>query len=258
MQQPQITCICNQAIIPLRHEPSETSEMETQILFGELYIVLEDDGNWAKVHLRNDGYEGWINSKIVTPIDSELIMQLAEQPFYTVGEKIDFVTVDNQYKMPIGAGSVLYGDGFKLGKHTYSYPMGNNLPRTAESVVELAKQFLGSPYLWGGKSMFGIDCTGLTQVCYAAIGINLPRNASQQESVGQHIPFIADAQPADLAFFGHEGDDRTTHAGILISQNEIIHASSGVVRIDKVDHYGIFNVDTEQYSHTLRAIMRQL
>jgi cell wall-associated NlpC family hydrolase len=110
--------------------------------------------------------------------------------------------------------------------------------------------------LWGGKSPFGIDCSGFTQVVYKLNGYKLPRDANQQVNLGEPLSFVEEAEAGDLAFFDNE-EGRIVHVGILLNNQSIIHAS-GYVRVDKFDHYGIFNQDTGKYSHTLRVIKRLL
>ncbi|NTW32657.1 MAG: C40 family peptidase, partial [Bacteroidetes bacterium] len=121
-------------------------------------------------------------------------------------------------------------------------------------IVENAYMYLDAPYLWGGRSPFGIDCSGFVQMVYKLIGIRLPRDASQQASQGTTINFLSEAVPGDIAFFDNE-DGIIVHTGIIINNGQIIHAS-GRVRIDNLDHEGIFQVKTKKYTHKLRLIKR--
>jgi cell wall-associated NlpC family hydrolase len=121
-------------------------------------------------------------------------------------------------------------------------------------LIENAYIYLNAPYLWGGRSPLGIDCSGFTQLLYKLNGVQLPRDASQQAKVGQTLSFVEESEAGDLAFFDNE-EGNIIHVGMVLDNNRIIHAS-GKVRIDRLDHQGIYNVDTHKYSHRLRLIKK--
>ena len=123
-----------------------------------------------------------------------------------------------------------------------------------QAMVEFAQKFLGAPYIWGGRSLFGIDCSGLVQLCARAAGKLLPRDASQQVQEGELVYFLPEIQPGDLAFFGNE-DGKIVHVGIMLDSERIIHAS-GKVRIDYLDQTGIFNKERNEHTHRLQVIKR--
>lgn len=252
--------ICNLSIVPIRLEPSHTSEMVSQVLFGEHFEILEEDKYWSKIRLHFDGYEGYIDNNQYEPIDEVVFNQLSEEKKYFAGNLIDFITDinNNLTTIPIGAQLPFYKDkSFSINKSSFSYDGKVNsekLPKSA--IVETAFLFLNSPYVWGGKTPFGIDCSGLTQTVYKLCGYNLLREAKQQATQGEVLSFIEESEPGDLAFFDDE-DGNIIHVGIVMNDYNIIHAY-GKVRIDKLDHSGIYNIDTHKHTHKLRVIKRFL
>ncbi|MBK7084827.1 MAG: C40 family peptidase [Flavobacteriales bacterium] len=114
--------------------------------------------------------------------------------------------------------------------------------------------FLGAPYLWGGRTPTGVDCSGLTQMLFMLMGIYLPRDAYQQAEEGDPVELVDLAEPGDLAFFDN-AEGRITHVGIVLPERRILHAS-GRVRIDALDQEGIFDAEQGKYSHKLRLVKR--
>lgn len=248
------------SLIPVRREPSEAAEMETQILFGEVFCLLEQIKGWCRVRLDFDGYEGWVDEKYWLPSSEKTIESWMREPDYVV--TLPFIKLIREpYKSVqlISAGSRLSFNGedrnaFVIGKREF-YLQGG-VPERKPEVVEVAKGFINTPYLWGGRSFFGIDCSGLTQVVYKTMGEVLPRNASQQMDCGREIAFVEESKAGDLAFFENE-EGRIVHVGLCLGSGRIIHAS-GEVRIDHLDHQGIFCRERQKYTHHLRVIKRIL
>lgn len=253
--------ICHLSIVPCRFEPSDKSEMVTQLLFGETFEILKQQGKWLNIRLSLDGYECWIDEKQYLPLSDELFKKQNAFPATCSADLVDLLTrISDNSLLPIVTGSTLpayqHGKLF-LGEEEYSFdgeithPLSDNI---SSLVTEYSIVFLNAPYLWGGRSVFGIDCSGFTQVVFKMAGIRLKRDAYQQAEQGTTLNFIDEAQPGDLAFFDNE-EGKITHTGIVIANGKIIHAS-GKVRIDKLDQQGIFNHDLRKYTHKLRVIKR--
>lgn len=250
--------ICNLSIVPLRIEPSDKSEMVSQVLFGEHFMVLETHQKWSKIRLAFDNYEGWIDTNQYLLLSEENYFEIEESKKALAGELIDFVTDENDNFLTIAIGATLpfYNHkNFKLGNINYRYEgQVFNEKQPKEFLIEMAASFLNAPYLWGGKTPFGIDCSGFTQMVYKLCGYKLLRDAGQQATQGEALSFIEESEPGDLAFFDNE-EGVIVHVGIIMKDNYIIHAH-GKIRIDRIDHSGIFNVDTQRHTHKLRVIKK--
>ncbi len=250
--------ICKLSIIPLRIEPSDKSELISQLLFGEHFKILETRKKWLKIRLAFDKYEGWISHNQYEEINKETYKLIDKAKPSFAAELIDFATDESQNFSIVTLGSNLplfkdnnfYINGTKF--HYEGQVYRELLAK--EFIIEIAYKFLNTPYLWGGKTSFGIDCSGFTQTVYKLCGHILLREASQQATQGEALSFIEESEPGDLAFFDdHEGV--ICHVGIIMKDNYIIHAH-GKVRIDRLDHSGIFNVDTKKHTHKLRVIKK--
>ena len=254
--------ISNLSIIPVRKDPSEKSEMVTQILFGEHFELREQMVGWTNVKLEYDGYEGWVDSKMITPIPLRSLGKIQNSATAVTSDIITIVPVNYEQNLMLVAGSTLpvwrpYLKQFSIPKETYlatgevCYGPPDD-PR--DLAIKQALKYFNAPYLWGGRTPFGIDCSGFSQIIYKMIGIKLPRDASEQVKIGTAMSFVDEAEPGDLAFFDDE-EGNIVHVGIIWKRNKIIHAS-GKVRIDNVDQFGIFNVDTQRYTHTMRVMKK--
>lgn len=250
--------ICPLSIVPLRAEPSDKAEMISQLLFGETFIVLESNGNWTQIQCIWDNYIAWVDTKqiIIGLSESEALSLLRSSvtldPFSTIdlnGSPCILSIASTQSSEIIQK----YAPNYKFRFNGRSAEMGS---KAIDSIDQLALKWLHTPYLWGGRSTFGIDCSGFSQNVFKMQGIRLQRDAYQQAEQGTLVNFIEEAKPGDLAFFDNE-EERIIHVGIISENQTIIHAS-GQVRIDRLDHQGIFNVDTKKYSHKLRIIKRMI
>ncbi|MFP9117386.1 NlpC/P60 family protein [Flavobacterium sp. RNTU_13] len=248
--------ICNLAIVPIRLEPSDRSELTTQVLFGEHFKILEQTEKWSRIELGFDGYNGWIDNKQFRII-SEAAYNLMQQTDPVMnGDLIEYLaSADNQLlPIPLGA-SVTALENSELNAEKYFFDgLKVSGKKDKQKLIDTAYLYLNAPYLWGGKTPFGIDCSGMVQMVYKLNGHKLLRDASQQATQGEALSFIEESEPGDLAFFDND-EGRIIHVGIIMEDNYIIHAH-GKVRIDRLDHLGIYNVDTKRHSHKLRVIKK--
>ena len=252
--------ICNLSIVPLRFESSDASEMVNQVLFGEHFKVLDKQKKWSKIRLAFDKYEGWIDNKQYQEITQELYDELEASKAYYSGNIVDFIADENNnlLTIPIGAKLPFLEDGsLSINTQKFSFEgitFSEKLDKT--DLIKNAFLFLNTPYLWGGKTPFGIDCSGFTQLVYKLCGYALLRDAKQQATQGEVLSFIEESEPGDLAFFDNS-EGVITHVGIIMKDYYIIHAH-GKVRIDLLDHSGIYNVDTKKHTHKLRIIKKMI
>ena len=251
--------ICMLSLIPVRKEPSEQSEQVTQILCGETFEILEKSERWSAIRNTNDRYEGWINTKMITGITKEKYHELLECNVFVVRDAIFRTEKESRQVIHwIPAGSLLQLKGSDLILNNKFIATLSQFPYACQenkiNLAEDALQFLHSPYLWGGKTILGIDCSGLSQVVCRMNGISIPRDAGQQALCGQEIESLHSTLPGDLAFFRLE-NGKINHTGILIDSNTIIH-SSGMVRIDSITEEGIIRKEDGICTHKLSFFRR--
>lgn len=243
--------ICNQSIVPVRLEPAHPSEMVNQLLFGEHFKILEERGKWSRIRIAFDSYEGWIDNRQFLKIDEELFLKLSNSiPEYSADLIEHLIDDQNQFTL-IPIGSLLNASSVLKQRYDGQVLSGS---RDKSNVVETALMYLNAPFLWGGKTPFGIDCSGFTQMVYKLNGYSLLRDSNQQASQGEPLSFIEESEPGDLAFFDN-AEGKITHVGIMMLDNYIIHVD-GKVRIDRIDHSGIFNLDSRKHTHHLRVIKK--
>jgi gamma-D-glutamyl-L-lysine dipeptidyl-peptidase len=252
--------ICTLSLIAVRKEPSSRSEMVTQVLFGELIEILDRQAEWLLIMTLPDQCEGWVAVNQVTEVTDDCANNYHDN-LRMVSDNVA-VALDDNTRLPVTLlkGSILpgsTGDSFKIDDSTYSYSGSTvKLPVSPapEIISQVALSYINSPCFRGGRSPLGIDCSGFAQMVYKFCGIDLPRNADLQARLGEIINFTGESLPGDLAFFDNE-QGAITHVGILLGEDQIIHAS-GRVKIDKIDHQGIFDGLSGLYTHKLRIIKR--
>lgn len=248
--------ICNLAIIPLRSDPSDQSEQVSQVLFGEHFQVIEQQKQWLKIRLHFDQYEGWIDIKQCQIINENEHSELSANAQILNNDLVEYISNDSNLLIPIPLGaslSFLEMEGINQSNYQFEgYKVTGVKPK--DELLKTAFMYLNAPYLWGGKTPFGIDCSGFTQMVYKLNGYSIFRDASQQAMQGEALSFIEESEPGDLAFFDNE-DGKIIHVGIIMNDNYIIHAS-GKVRIDRLDHLGIYNAEINRHTHKLRVIKK--
>lgn len=246
--------ISSLSIIAMRNEAADQAEMVNQILFGEHFKVLEVRKKWSRIRLAHDSYEGWICNKQWVEITEDDYKQLDKDVSTITTDILDIITKDNHQPIVIGSILPFYKSGHALiNDEMYKFD-GMTTPGfvNKEKLIENSLVYLNAPYLWGGRSPLGVDCSGFTQMVYRLQGIDLPRDAYQQAKVGTTLSFVEESEAGDLAFFDNE-EGKVTHVGIILEDSHIIHAS-GKVRIDRIDQQGIFNTELGSHTHKLRLI----
>jgi len=253
---------CNLSCVPVRVEASDRSALVNQLLFGETFEVVDAIGSWKVIWGTLDKYEGFIDQKQFLPISEETFNSLKQSHDKFPKNILSWVSDSlGQRTLIMPASSMA---GFENGllnieghEFKYSDPLTDPSNETTNhSILDAAQQYLNAPYTWGGRSITGIDCSGLVQNVFKINGIKLHRDASCQAKQGEMLNLISEALPGDLAFFDND-EGEIIHVGIIADEGKIIHAS-GCVRIDDIDHNGIFNQQLKKYTHKLRLIKRML
>lgn len=252
--------ICYLSLVAVRAEPSGKAEMVNQLLFGDLLEIVDSVNGWLKIRSLYDDYEGWCDIKQIHILSDETLEVLRQSSRRVVSDISAQLSTPGKPGLTVVLGSTLYtlSDGLIAGPDgEYHLSEGESripAPDEPEEITETAALFLNTPYLWGGRSPFGIDCSGLIQIVFKMKDIRLKRDAWQQAAEGKLINLIEESRAGDVAFFD-DAEGRIIHTGILTGKGTIIHAS-GSVHIDPVDHHGIFNRSEGKYTHNLRIIRR--
>jgi hypothetical protein len=239
----KITCALT--YIPIRKEPSHLSEQISQLIFGEVATVIKSENDWHFIQTEFDNYQGWIEKKVSIPYKKEA--------FEIVLNKSMLMQIEFGGNLMIPIGAILqFNKNRFLSMNGITYDIILNDLTTESDLMEIIREFIGTPYLWGGRTIYGTDCSGFSQIVMKCMGINLPRDASEQAQTGKKVDNLNNARQGDLAFFENE-DGKIVHVGIILKDGLIIHAS-GSVRIDKLDKTGIFNETLNNYTHKLSVV----
>ncbi len=261
-------------IIPMRALPSETTEMVSQMLFGESYKVLavSENQKWYYILTDIDQYNGWISSGQHYELDKLTYKNYQKLPFQLSKANETYIHIDNvTFALPQGC-IIKKNQDKKLVLGEKEIIFEGKLQKITQKSkvhflkkIQFLKNFLYAPYLWGGKTPFGVDCSGFVQQVYRLFGVNLLRDARLQHTQGEEVWSLADLQTGDLAFF--KRNDKIVHVGIVFSQKDackylekiqfpiqfkdawvVVH-SADFVRIDFLDKKGLFRRQTQAYSH---------
>lgn len=252
--------VCRLAVVPVRSEHREAAEQITQLLFGDHYevLALSPDKKWIHIKIYSDQCEGWLDLSQHHSISREYFDQI-NQTDYKITTDIASPVLYKKYPLTIVLGSVVPISSSELFKIEEQFAFNGESKslgqkRDVDFLKNIAKKYLSSPYQGGGKSPFGIDQSGFIQMVYRITGYPMQRDVHQQALQGKKIKTFEEAQPGDLAFFADKGGE-VAHAGIILDNDKIIHAS-GYVRIDKLTNEGVLNPETKIYSHLLHSIRR--
>ena len=244
--------ICHLSIVPLRLVADHSAEMVSQLLYGEHFKILENRKLWSRIRLAFDGCEGWVKNLQITIIEKKDYddIEMCKNINYSA-DLVSFVEAGNNNLIPIVLGSTI--------SNTCTLPnsfegSSISIVREKSNLLKTALLYLNTPYLWGGRTPFGLDCSGFTQMVYKMNGHKLFRTASEQAVQGNALSFIEESDPGDLAFFDNN-EGTIDHVGIIMENNYIIHAH-GEIRVDRLDHTGIFNTKVGNYTHKLRVIKK--
>ena len=252
--------VCRLSVVSVRKEPADQSEQTTQLLFGDHYTVAErsKNGKWIRIQIYFDQYEGWIDSKQHHSITREYFNHLNHAEF-KITTDLTSTLLYNKSPQVVLMGSMIPISSSELFKMEEQFAFNGEAKnvgqrREFDFLRTIALKYMNSPYQWGGKSPFGIDCSGFTQMVLKICGYKLLRDASQQFAQGRTVASLAEAQQGDLAFFEND-KGKISHTGILLAESKIIHAS-GRVRIDQLTQGGIFDSETKSVTHRLVALRR--
>jgi len=247
--------ICLLNAIPLRKEPFHSAEMISQLLFGETFKILEANRSWLHVLLDEDNYSGWVSTNQIVYLDETEYAEISQEPSGYIEDLVTYLH-KNDSMLPISLGAklpLLRNRQMHVANQHFIYDGTLKTGfKPKSSIVATAHFYLQAPHLSGGKTPFGIDASGFTQMVYRINGYSLLREAYQQASQGEVLSFIEESEAGDVAFFDDE-EGNIIHSGIILNNNHIIHCF-GEVRIDRIDHSGIYNVATKKHTHNLRVI----
>jgi len=244
------------SVIPMRKEPSHRSEMVSQLLFGEYAEILEEEEQFVRVKCLYDNYEGWVQANQLNIVDKVLTTDTYIGN-WTENVLVNGIHINAPFCSPV---YIIKGDALSFGENKIFYSSeeyywnSKEQSFTGAALETIYKKFLNTPYLWGGKSVFGIDCSGFVQQVFKMFGVKLLRDAYLQAGQGLLIESLDQTKLGDLAFFQNE-NGRITHVGIILENNQIVHAS-GKVRIDTIDKDGIVNSETGKRTHQLHSMRR--
>ena len=254
--------VCRLSIVPVRAEASDKSELTTQLLFGDHYEINDTskDKKWLKIRINFDQFEGWLDAKQHHPVSYEYYEYLNRAEF-KITTDVTASLLYNKSPQIILMGSMIPISSSELFKMEEQFAFNGEAKnvgqkREYEYLRNISFKYLNAPYMWGGKSPFGIDCSGFVQMVFKICGYRLFRNSWQQSNQGKSFRDVGLAKPGDLIFFKN-AEEKVNHVGIFLEGDRIIHAS-GKVRVDHLNEEGILNLETKIYSHQFSHVRRIL
>lgn len=244
--------ICHLSVVPVRSTSNDTSEMVSQLLYGDHFKIIEARKTWSKIRMAFDTCEGWVLNNQITHLtqDDYEALDTSKNVKYAA-DLISFVSSKEGALVPLVLGSSVHVT--PILEHHFEGTYFEN-QQDKPSLIRTALLYLNAPFLWGGRTPFGLDCSGFTQMTYKVNGYRLKRTALEQSTQGEALSFIEESEPGDLAFFDNK-EGVIDHVGIVMENNYIIHCH-GKIRIDRIDHTGIFNTEINRYTHSLRVIKK--
>jgi gamma-D-glutamyl-L-lysine dipeptidyl-peptidase len=252
--------VCRLSVVAVRAEAADKAELVTQLLFGDHYEVKQhsSDKKWIKIQIAFDEYEGWIDAKQHHSISKDYFDYLGRAEL-KIATDLTTSILYNKVPLAIVMGSIIPISSTELFKMEEQFAFNGEaknlgLKREFEFLRTTANRYLHAPYLWGGKTPFGIDCSGFTQMVFKICGYKLYRDARQQATQGKAVRLLSETKPGDLAFF-RNSVEAITHVGIVYANHQIIHAS-GRVRLDNLTEEGIIHTESGQVSHQLSHFRR--
>jgi gamma-D-glutamyl-L-lysine dipeptidyl-peptidase len=219
------------AVSPVLATPTVRGEQVTQLVLGETVAILEQTNEWRRVSLQVDGYDGWVHSGYLLEVEDEAAARWRSRA--TAWSESAQVRVDTaSIPLPLRARVILQSGEVVLPDGRRGRAAGNLRELTEVQTDARTKaperwaleRFQGSPYVWGGVTPWGVDCSGLVQTTFAARGISLPRNSAQQAGCGESISFDA-IRPGDLLFFKSETGNGITHVAFAAEADTLVHST---------------------------------
>lgn len=272
----KIYALVNLSVCNIRSKPEHSAELATQALMGTPLKVYKEQDGWYLVQTP-DEYLGWVDDDGIVLKSAEEMQEWIETEKVIYKNFFGIVFSDKNFSEVLS--DAVGGNVFEKLKVTENYfevklPDGRigylnlteaqdfndwfkNLNIKAESIIQIGKKMIGFPYLWGGTSVKGVDCSGFIKTIHFMNGLILPRDANQQALIGERITLneeFTELKPGDLIFFGRKGNEyrqeRITHVGIYLGNKKFLH-SSGRVRLDSFDKN-----DLNYNEYRLKTIVR--